>query len=156
MPKMLAITFFVAVLTYARLQPFFRSCTMPVAIPMPVLHQPNLHPYLQNATPVSVKRYASRRKLACPYHACTTFTFLTNVPYTHVHIHIRRYVRTYEQTYDVKQVHICTKKKLLSNGMRSERKCFTLVHTCTQIHPPTLEHVTMVWELKRKCRTASQ
>ena len=58
----------------------------PVALPTPILHQPNLHPYLYNATPISIKIYARRRKLVRPYPYYTRrmFTFLSNVPYTPV------------------------------------------------------------------------
>ena len=56
--------------------------TMLVAVPMHVLRQPNLHMYFENATPVSVNRYACRCKLVCPYlyHARRMLTFYPKNP----------------------------------------------------------------------------
>ena len=57
----------------------------PVAVLTPVLRQPNLHPYLWNAMPVSVKRFARRRELVrlypYSYYTRRTFTFLSDILY---------------------------------------------------------------------------
>ena len=65
----------------------------------PVLRQPNLSPFLYNATPVSIKRYAHRRKLVCPY-AYSYYTRRTFIFYQmyHSHLHILYFIIVFPGT----------------------------------------------------------